>query len=172
MEPWELSTSLPLTLCLGVGGRGCLEGEGVGRGKEVQVRATHRVSRLVVPLRSGNSWMSVAPFRDLETEPTAPWMGSEHVHVSPSPQGSLTGTPPSGKCHPSQAPLNQPRSPALVRAGLCLAGSEQMEPRWSRQPRHSGCQPAKSRLGSRSRLSKVTAWVFLSKPWAAGSPRT
>lgn len=29
---------------------------------------THRISRLVVPLRSGNSWMSEAPFRDLETE--------------------------------------------------------------------------------------------------------
>lgn len=32
--------------------------------------STHRISRLVVPLRSGNSWMSVAPFRDLETGAT------------------------------------------------------------------------------------------------------
>lgn len=39
-----------------------------GWGQDGQ-RATHKASRLVVPLRSGNSWISVAPFRDLETEP-------------------------------------------------------------------------------------------------------
>lgn len=41
---------------------------------------THSVSRLEVPLRSGNSWMSVAPFRDLEAEPAARRQG-QRVHV-------------------------------------------------------------------------------------------
>lgn len=46
------------------------------RGREVEGspwrerESTHRISRLVVPLRSGNSWMSVAPFNDLQTEKT------------------------------------------------------------------------------------------------------
>lgn len=34
-----------------------------------------------MPLRSGNSWMSVAPFRDLEAEPAARRRRAEHVHV-------------------------------------------------------------------------------------------
>ena len=34
--------------------------------------STHRLSRLVVPLRSGNSWMSVAPFRELGAEHQRP----------------------------------------------------------------------------------------------------
>lgn len=37
-----------------------------GTHKEHGHRQTHKISRLVVPLRSGNSLMSVAPFRDLE----------------------------------------------------------------------------------------------------------
>ena len=34
--------------------------------------STHRLSKLVVPLRSGNSWMSVAPFRELGAEHQRP----------------------------------------------------------------------------------------------------
>lgn len=47
-----------------------LDDSGVGLGVSkwrVGIR-TYRISRLVVPFRSGNSWRSVAPFRDLVTK--------------------------------------------------------------------------------------------------------
>lgn len=55
--------------------------EKMGRQSRWKERAsTHRISRLVVPLRSGNSRMSVAPFRDLETE-TSLEGGSRHLNI-------------------------------------------------------------------------------------------
>lgn len=69
-------------------------------------RGTHRVSRLEVPLRSGNSWMSVAPFRDLETEPAARGQGR-----STSPRGGQ----PSGVVSACPRHLSPPSSPACCR---------------------------------------------------------
>lgn len=70
-------------------------------------RTTHSVSRLEVPLRSGNSCMSVAPFRDLEAEPAARRRGQHASTSSSRPSGS-----PCTRPRPSP-----PRSPWLPGSG-------------------------------------------------------
>lgn len=74
-------------------------------------KATHRISRLVVPLRSGNSWMSVAPFRELEREAT----NSVGGHRSVSTQASSPS---------DTAPLKSPQNSGPGGGRVCLAGSE------------------------------------------------
>lgn len=104
---------------------------------------THSVSRLEVPLRSGNSWMSVAPFRDLEAELAARRQG-QRVHVRlPALGVSLHVTLPPAR-------LDRPGSRDLGAAGLGSPGS--------RQPWRSGPECQRHRRGaSRRHCRKATA---------------
>lgn len=110
-------------------------------------------------MRSGNSWMSVAPFRDLETEPTA--------------RGQSTSTcsaRPSGEAPPCPALPQSARLPGLVQAGSAEQGPSSHQLRRNRQPQHSK-SPSKQTALARNRgspVSAVTAQMPLRRPWAAG----
>lgn len=89
----------------------------------------------MVPLRSGNSWMSVAPFRDLETDTTNSEGWGQSISISGLPPS--TDLPSSlyllGKCHPSPQPQKTPATQgrawlSRVQTSISLSWPSPLEP--------------------------------------------
>lgn len=142
-----------------------------------------------MPLRSGNSWMSVAPFRDLETANSLKAGVRARPHAAPCPLGKCPHVPlvtpalrraagfaeqPPAQMEPAAsafrpqfAKKTQARNWGRVKGRLCVRGDSSGAPEQA-----LGCWVCSARDGVSPKLSSAGAspelWTASSRPLQTG----